>query len=182
LNITRSDSGAAIWGLRPTHSPIPPLHVVIQPARSPAMGLPLAKLRQVPPLLRAALKVRHITTSDQLLAAAGRFEDRAALAHAARIDPDQLTDLVRQADLARVKGIGWGFGLMLEALGVGDVATLAQQQSVQLHERLRRYNQTHRLARRAPTADEVTGWISQARQLPLLITYPPRIREAGQQP
>jgi hypothetical protein len=67
------------------------------------MVLPLAKLRQVPPLLRAALKVRHITTCDQLLAAAGRFEDRAALAHAARIDPDRLTDLVRQADLARVR-------------------------------------------------------------------------------
>ena len=70
----------------------------------PPMGLPLAKLRQVPPLLRAALKVRYITTCDQLLAAAARFEDRAALAHAARIDPDQLTDLVRQADLERVRG------------------------------------------------------------------------------
>src|SRR5919112_1319379 len=92
------------------------------------MGLPLAKLRQVPPLLRAALKVRHITTSDQLLAAAGQFDDRAALAHAARIDPDRLTDLVRQADLERVKGIGWAFGLMLEALGVDDVAILARQQ------------------------------------------------------
>jgi predicted flap endonuclease-1-like 5' DNA nuclease len=145
------------------------------------MVLPLAKLRQVPPLLRAALKVRHITTSDQLLAAAGRFEDRAALAHAARIDPDQLTDLVRQADLARVKGVGWAFGLMLEALGVDDVATLAQQQPGRLHEQLCRYNQTHRLTRRAPTAEEVASWISQARQLPVLVTYPPRIREAGHQ-
>ena len=90
------------------------------------MGLPLAKLRQVPPLLRAALKVRHITTCDQLLAAAARFEDRAALAHAARIEPDRLTDLVRQADLERVKGVGWAFGLMLEALGIGDVAMLAR--------------------------------------------------------
>ena len=40
--------------------------------RSPPMGLPLAKLRQVPLLLRAALKVRHINTCDQLLAAAAR--------------------------------------------------------------------------------------------------------------
>ena len=123
------------------------------------MGLPLAKLRQVPPLLRAALKVRYITTCDQLLAAAARFEDRAALAHAARIDPDRLTDLVRQADLERVKGVGWAFGLMLEALGIGDVAMLAHQQPGRLHEQLRRYNETHKLARRAPTAEEVASWI-----------------------
>ena len=80
------------------------------------MGLPLAKLRQVPPPVRAALKVRHMTTCDQLLAAAARFEDRAALARAARIDPDRLTGLVRQAELERVKGVGWAFSLMLEAL------------------------------------------------------------------
>ena len=141
------------------------------------MGLPITKLRQVPPPLRAALKVRHINTCDQLLAAAARFEDRTALAHAARIDPDQLTDLVRQADLERVKGVGWAFGLMLEALGVGDVAILTQQEPGRLHERLRRYNATHRLARRAPTADEVVGWIEQARQLPELVTYLPQRRD-----
>ena len=91
------------------------------------MVLPLAKLRQVPPLLKAALKARSITTCDQLLAAAGRFDDRAALARAARIAPDPLTELVRRADLARVKGVGSVFGRMLEDLGIGDVAKLAHQ-------------------------------------------------------
>ena len=143
------------------------------------MVLPLAKLRQVPPLLRAALKVRHITTCDQLLAAAARFEDRAALAHAARIDPDRLTDLVRQADLERVKGVGWAFSLMLEDLGIGEVAKLAHQKPGRLHERLHRYNVASQLARRSPTADEVADWIDQARRLPILVTYPPRDQEAA---
>ena len=142
------------------------------------MGLPIIKLRKVPPLLRAALKVRRITTCDQLLAAAARFEDRNALAHTSRIDLDRLTDLVRQADLERVKGIGAVFGVMLKDLEIGDVATLAQQQPGSLHKRLRRYNETHRLARRAPTAEEVADWIDQARQLPELVSYPPRHREA----
>ena len=146
------------------------------------MGLPITKLRQVPPRLRAALKVRRINTCDQLLAAAARFEDRAVLAHAARIDPDQLTGLVRQADLERVKGVGWAFGLMPEALEIGDIATLAQQQPGRLHGQLRRYNQTHKLARRAPTAAEVAGWIEQARHLPELVTYPPQQREATRMP
>ena len=153
---------------------------VVAPVRSaPMVVLPLSKLREVSPWLKAALKVRHITTCDQLLAGAGRFEDRTVLAHAAGIEPDQLTDLVRQADLARVQGVGWAFSRLLEALGVDDVAILARQKSCQLHERLRQYNAAHRFARRAPTADEVASWIGQARQLPKLVTYPPQIREAG---
>ena len=143
------------------------------------MVLPLAKLRQVPPLLKAALKARSITTCDQLLAVAGRFDDRAALARAARIALDPLTELVRQADLARVKGVGTVFGRMLEDLGIGDVAKLAHQKSGRLHERLHRYNVASQLARRSPTADEVADWITQARQLPILVTYQPRDQEAA---
>ena len=143
------------------------------------MLLPLAKLRQVPPLLKAALKSRSITTCDQLLAVAGQFDDRAALAHAARIAPDQLTELVRRADLARVKGVGTVFGRMLEDLGIGEVAKLAHQKPGRLHARLHRYNAASQLARRSPTADEVADWIDQARRLPILVTYPPRDQEAA---
>ena len=52
------------------------------------------------------------------------------------------------------------------------------QQPGRLHGQLRRYNQTHKLSRRAPTAEEVASWIDQARQLPELVTYPPQQREA----
>ena len=143
------------------------------------MMLPLAKLRQVPPLLKVALKARSITTCDQLLAVAALYDDRAALAHAARIAPDQLTQLVRRADLARVKGVGTVFGRMLEDLGIGEVAKLAHQMPGGLHERLHQYNVASQLARRSPTADEVADWIAQARQLPILVTYPPRDQEAA---
>jgi len=155
------------------------LRMLVQPARPSPMVLPLAKLRQVPPLLKVALKARSITTCDQLLAVAGQFDDRAALAHAARIAPDQLTELVRRADLARVKGVGTVFGRMLEDLGIGEVAKLAHQKPGRLHARLHRYNAASQLARRSPTADEVADWIAQARQLPILVTYPPRDQEAA---
>jgi len=46
------------------------LRMLVQPARPSPIMLPLAKLRQVPPLLKAALKARSITTCDQLLAVA----------------------------------------------------------------------------------------------------------------
>ena len=139
----------------------------------------LAKLRQVPPRLKAALKARAITTCDQLLAAAGRHDDRVILARSIRSDPDQLTALVRQADLGRVKGVGTVFAWMLEDLGIGDVATLAQQKPEPLHERLRQHNAAGRLARRSPTAEEVTDWIDQARRLPVRVTYQPLDEEAA---
>ena len=58
------------------------------------MGLPITKLRQVPPRLRAALKVRHINTCDQLLATASCFEDR-IVGPRSPDRPGQLTDVAR---------------------------------------------------------------------------------------
>ena len=155
------------------------LHPMVQPATPTPMVLSLAKLRQVSPRLKAMLKVRSITTCDQLLAAAGRYDDRILLARSIRSDLDQLTALVRQADRSRVKGVGTVFGQMLEDLGIRDVPSLAQQKPDRLHERLRRHNEAIRLARRSPTADEVTHWIDQARRLPVLVTYQPLDEEAA---
>jgi nucleotidyltransferase/DNA polymerase involved in DNA repair len=137
----------------------------------PHYALPISKLRGVPLQLRVALKVRRITTCDQLLAAAGRFEDREALARAARLAPELLCELVQLADMARVSGIGAVFGLMLEELGIEDVEGLATRDPGQLHQQLREYNQRERLARRSPTPEEVADWVEQARRLPVLVTY-----------
>jgi predicted flap endonuclease-1-like 5' DNA nuclease len=143
--------------------------------------LPISKLRGVPFQARVALKVRRITTCNQLLAAAAVAEDREALARATKIAPEILADLVQRADMARVNGIGAVFGLMLEELGIHDVQTLASQDAETLHEQLRGYNRRERLARRSPTPEEVSDWVGQARRLPTLLTYGPRpARAAGE--
>src|SRR5690349_579591 len=104
-----------------------PTRLVPGPQAPPAPPLPIAKLRGVAVPLRAALKRRRITTCEQLLRAAGRAADRDRLAREAGIDPAALLALVRRADLARVGGLGVVFGLMLEELGVPDLAALAAQ-------------------------------------------------------
>ncbi len=134
-----------------------------------AYNLPISKLYGVPTRVRLALKVQRITTGPQLLAAAGSAVDRQALAARARIDLDQLEELVSRADMARVNGIGVVFGLMLEQLGVRRVADLAACDPGELHRRLRDHNQAERLARRSPTPEEVTVWVTQARALPTLV-------------
>ena len=133
-------------------------------------ALPISKLHQVPYRARLALKVKHITTCEQLLASAGEARARAELAKAAQLEPDVLDLLVRRADMARVHGIGVVFGLMLEELGVLDVASIAASDPVDLHQRLRRYNAEERRARRSPTPEEVAAWVAEARSLPVLVT------------
>lgn len=133
--------------------------------------LPIGKLRGVAARVRAMLKVRRITTCGQLLGAAATADRREQLVRATGLDPEALLVLVQRADMARVNGVGAMFGLMLEELGIRDVQSLAAQDSEQLHAALRSYNRHERIARRSPTAEEVTDWVEQARLLTPLVTY-----------
>ena len=134
--------------------------------------LPISKLRGVPPMVRLRLKSQRITTCGQLLLAAGDVRTRAALLATTGIDEDVLLRLVRRADMARIRGIGTVFGLMLEELGVADVEQLARQTPGDLHAALKAYNLEERLARRSPTMEEVVEWIETAQSLPVVVSYP----------
>jgi predicted flap endonuclease-1-like 5' DNA nuclease len=133
--------------------------------------LPISKLRGVPPTVRLRLKSQRITTCAQLLLAAGVAEARAALLETTGIEANVLERLVQRADMARIKGIGTVFGLMLEELGINDVEQLARQKPAELHAALRVYNLAERLARRSPTMEEVVEWIDAAQSLPVVVTY-----------
>ena len=135
---------------------------------------PISKLYGVALEVRLALKVRRITTSEQLLQAAALYEDRQALARATRLHPEALTTIVRRADIARVKGIGTGFARMLAEVGVRDVASLAVQDPRTLRTYLHALNRAERLVRRCPNLDEIDDWVAQARLLPPLIGEAPQ--------
>jgi predicted flap endonuclease-1-like 5' DNA nuclease len=134
-----------------------------------AMSLHVSKLRGISLDIRQKLKRQGISYTHQLLREAGSPEQRRRLAERSRIEELALLRLVRRADLARVKGIGAIFADMLEMIGVDQVTTLAQQDPVELHARLYQLNAAERLARRAPTTEEVQQWIAQARALPCLV-------------
>ena len=134
-------------------------------------GLPISKLRGVVAAVRVKLKRERITTCAQLLSAAAAAQRRSALAAVTGIDADSLLWLVRRADLARISGIGTVFGLMLEEVGVLEIEQLAEREAGELHATLRNHNVQERMARRSPTLEEVEGWVSTARILPIIITY-----------
>ncbi len=133
--------------------------------------LPISKLRGVPPMVRLRLKSRRIATCGQLLLAAGDAASRANLIASTGIDEAVLLQLVQRADMARIRGIGTVFGLMLEEIGVADIETLARQEPAALHAALRTYNLEEQLARRSPTMEEVAEWIDTARSVPVVVSY-----------
>jgi predicted flap endonuclease-1-like 5' DNA nuclease len=136
---------------------------------SAAMSLHVSKLRGISLDVRQKLKRQGISYTRQLLREAGTTEQRRQLAERSRIDETTLLRLVHRADLARVKGVGAIFADMLELIGVDHVTALAEQDPFALRGRLYELNAAERLARRAPTPEEVQQWISQARALPRLV-------------
>jgi predicted flap endonuclease-1-like 5' DNA nuclease len=134
-----------------------------------AMSLHVSKLRGISIEVRQKLKRQGISYTHQLLREAGSPDGRRRLAERSRIDDPTLSRLVRRADLARVKGIGAIFADMLEMIGIDEVAALAEQDPLALRTRLYELNAAERLARRAPTPEEVQEWIGQARALPRLV-------------
>jgi predicted flap endonuclease-1-like 5' DNA nuclease len=140
-------------------------------SNTPAVGgelshtLPIGKLMGISRQSKLGLKAHGVTTCGQLLALAERPERQEELAHVSGIAPDELRIVINRADMARVNGIGWMFGMMLESLGVQTVGDLARREPEELHEQLAGQNKERRMARRSPTLDEVTRWIAQARKL-----------------
>lgn len=130
------------------------------------MSLHISKLRGIDHDTRMRLKQEGISYTDQLLEAARDPAARTELIGRTRIDEGRLVRLVRRADLARIKGIGAIFADILDWVGVPDTAALAASEPVDLHRRLAELNAVERLARRAPTPEEVAAWIAQARALP----------------
>ena len=122
---------------------------------------PIAKLPHVPAQVRAALKLWTSTPPTSFWLRRQSTVTARALALAARIAPARLTELVRRADLARVRGTGCVFSQMLVDLDITDVSTLAEQDPILLHKRLHDHNAQTRIARRSPTAAEVADWIRQ---------------------
>ena len=130
---------------------------------------PPPNLRGISIEVRQKLKRQGISYTHQLLREAGSPEQRRRLVERSRIDDPTLLRLVRRADLARVKGIGAIFADMLEMIGIDQVAALAEQDPLALRTRLYALNAAERLARRAPTPEEVQEWIGQARALPRMV-------------
>lgn len=137
-------------------------------------GIVVARLIQIEgigPVNAAKLKAMGITKTEALLEAGKSPKARQELAEKAGISGKQLLEWLNRADLMRVKGVGEEYSDLLENAGVDTIAELAQRSPANLLEKMQAVNAEKKLVRMMPTLKDVTSWVSQAKQLPRVLTY-----------
>ena len=131
----------------------------------------ITEIEGIGPKNAEILAQHDITTTEQLLQAAGDPAGRRRLAAATVIAEDAILDWVNRADLMRVKGIGEEYSDLLEAAGVDTVVELARRNPQNLHAALTATNQERNLVRQVPALSQVEKWVEHAKTLKRVVTY-----------
>lgn len=104
-------------------------------------------------------------TSGDVLEKLAEDEERAKVASDLGIEEQVLQDLVCRADLARVKGIGNLYALLLQHAQIHCAEDLAKQEIEDLYNKMLELNREHRITRRVPKLEHVENWVMVARSL-----------------
>lgn len=124
------------------------------------------KLYGIEPTLEMKLKARGIKDSDDLLLACRTPREAAELAQSSGTDVSVIMRLLHRAELARIRGIGETYTMLLEEAGVSTTRDLAAAAPDDLRARLTRVNADKRLVGRVPAQAMVNGWVSKAQRMP----------------
>jgi uncharacterized membrane protein len=119
---------------------------------------------------RQKLLEAGITNVDELLEKGSTLQGRKEIVNQTGISEILIGGWVSAIDLSRVKGVGAQFGELLQAAGVTTVGDLAQQDAAGLHDQLVAVNQSKNLAREVPGVSQIEKWISEAKELPQVVT------------
>jgi predicted flap endonuclease-1-like 5' DNA nuclease len=117
------------------------------------------------------LKELGIDTTEELLEKGATPKGRDGIAEQSGISKKLVLKWINRADLFRIKGVGEEYADLLEIAGVDTVPELAQRNPENLYQKLLEVNQEKDLVRRAPSQDQVSAWVEEAKNLPRVITY-----------
>ncbi|MBO0939654.1 DUF4332 domain-containing protein [Fibrella sp. HMF5335] len=135
------------------------------------MSLTLGELKGINDALINLLKAQGLVDSDTLLEATRTPKGRKELASTIGVDAAMLLELANRADLARIKGIGRVYSDLMEEAGVDTVKELSKRVPANLHAKLVEINSVRQLTQRPPSADQVAGFVDQAKGLPAMLEY-----------
>jgi hypothetical protein len=124
----------------------------------------VADLNLIEPEYREKLAEMDLHTVDDLFQRLKEPEGRRELREKLGISHEQISDWVKWSQLIRLKGLGIENFLLLKAIGVDDVQTLAQQEPLSLYEELHRANSYHRITSQPFDVAKVKVWIRAARK------------------
>ena len=130
------------------------------------MAVVMAKLHGVERGLESKLKTQGVKDSEDLLARCKTQADIRAFAEEVDVDFETMNRLVHRAHLARIRGIGVTYTMLLEAAGVKTLSDLAVKAPDELHSQFEKINQEQKLVGRVPALAMVNGWVAKAQRLP----------------
>jgi predicted flap endonuclease-1-like 5' DNA nuclease len=135
------------------------------------MGKKLTEIEGVGSVYGEKLENAGINTTDDLLHKCQSPQGRKELAEGTGINEKIVLRWTNMADLFRIKGVGEEYADLLEAAGVDTVPELGQRNAKNLYEKMLAVNEDKNLTRQAPSENQVTDWVEQAKALPRIIDY-----------
>jgi predicted flap endonuclease-1-like 5' DNA nuclease len=117
------------------------------------------------------LRVAGVHTEEELLDRCTTPRSRKELAESAGLSEKLVLKWANRADLVRVKGIGAEYADLLEVAGVDTVPELAQRNPANLHAKMVEVNAAKSLVRQVPVVSQIEDWVSQAKELPRILSY-----------
>lgn len=131
----------------------------------------LTTIEGVGAIYSGQLSEAGIATTEDLLQEASTPAGRQKLQERTGISGKLILRWANMADLFRIKGVSEEYADLLEACGVDTVPELAQRNPDNLYQALVQTNEEKQLARGIPGESQVAGWVSEAKELPRILTY-----------
>ena len=131
----------------------------------------LTTIEGIGPAIEAKLKEAGIDSCEELLEKGATAQGRKAIIEGSGVSDKLVSKFVNHADLCRIKGIGGEYAELLEASGDDSVPELAQRNANNLAEKMTEINEAKKLVRSLPSANTVSGWVDQAKELPRVVTH-----------
>ena len=135
------------------------------------MTYKIIDIEGVGPVYAEKLNAAGIETAEQLLKKCAAPAGRKALEEETGISGKLILTWANHADLFRIKGVGPQFAELLEAAGVDTVKELGHRKADNLAAKMLEVNEAKHLVRRVPVQVEVEKMITQAKELPGVMTY-----------
>ncbi len=129
------------------------------------MSESIGKIRGIEAPVQEKLEAAGIRNTDQLLEHSRTAQQRAELARNVGTTPAALKELANRADLMRLKGVGADFSNLLEETGVNSCKELQHRSPEHLHQALVDLHTSKHIAHHAPTQEQVTEWVAEAKTL-----------------
>ncbi|MBN1991691.1 MAG: DUF4332 domain-containing protein [Anaerolineae bacterium] len=132
-------------------------------------GATLTGIKGIGRKYTAMLREAGIESIEDLREAGTTPAKRARLAQKTGRNETIILHWVQLADLMRLEGVGEDYSALLWEAGVTAPADLPKQNPERLLQLLTRANAEKRLTHRLPSLGQITAWIEQARELPVLV-------------